>query len=77
MAGIRFNLDLFIPEAVYNSISATKKTAIRDRIRELKSYAVKINEGEVNEEMTVRAMFHICHHDESPGEDCSLTEQEI
>lgn len=64
MAGIRFNLDLFIPEAVYSAIPAAKKTAIRDRIRELKALAVRINEGQPNEEATVRAVFHTCRHDE-------------
>lgn len=68
MSGIRFQLDLFIPEGTYNAIPASKKTAIRDRIRELKSYAVKINEGQPNEEATIRAVFHICRHDE--GKSC-------
>ena len=64
MAGLRFNLDLFIPEAVYNSIPATRKTAIRHIIRELKSYAVNLNEGQVNEETTTKAVRHLCRHDE-------------
>ena len=68
MSFIRFSLDLAIPKKVYDSIPAAKKTAIRDRIRELKAYAVKINEGQVNEEMTVKASYHICHHD--TGEAC-------
>mgnify|MGYP001612237478 CR=1 FL=1 len=59
----RFMIDCAIPEAVYNAIPAAKKTAIRDRIRELKSYAIKINEGTPNEEMTVTAKWHKCHHD--------------
>lgn len=76
MAGIRFSLDLFIPEVVYNAIPIAKKVAIRDRIRELKAYAVKINEGQPNEELTVRAVFHKCYHDENPPRPCEL-EQEI
>ena len=64
MAGIRFNLDLFIPQAVYDAIPAAKKLAIRDRIRELKALAVKINKGLPNEEATVKATTHICRHDE-------------
>lgn len=63
MALIRFVLDLAIPEAVYNAIPVAKKTAIRDRIRELKALAVKINEGQANEEMTVKASYHKCYHD--------------
>ncbi len=76
MSGIRFSLDLFIPEIVYNSIPAVKKTVVRDRIRELKSYATKINEGKSNEEMTVRAVWHKCYHDEIPFKPCE-SEQEI
>ncbi len=74
MAYVRFILDLAIPEAIYNAIPAAKKTAIRDRIRELKALAVKINAGQANEEMTVKATFHICRHDE--GGVCG-PEQEI
>ena len=59
----RFNLDLAIPEAAYNAIPAATQTAIRDRIRELKALAVKINEGAANEEATVKAVWHKCHHD--------------
>ena len=64
MSGPRFNLDLFIPDAVWAAIPATKKAAIRDRIRELKAFAVKINAGQPNEEITVKASYHICRHDE-------------
>ncbi len=64
MALIRFQLDLAIPEDVYNAIPAAKKLAARDIIRELKALAVKINEGAANEEMTVTAKYHLCRHDE-------------
>ena len=64
----RFTLDLAIPENVYNAIPASAKTAIRDRIRDLKAYAVKINAGQPNEEMTVVAQWHKCYHDE--GKPC-------
>ena len=63
MSGVRFNLDLFIPEDLYAAIPVATKTAFRDRIRQLKALAVKINEGQVNEEMTVKAQWHRCHHD--------------
>jgi len=33
-------------------------------VRAMKSLAVKINEGKDNEEMTVKAAYHICRHDE-------------
>ncbi len=64
MALIRITLDLAIPEEVYNKIPAATKTAFRDRVRALKSLAVKINEGQSNEEMTVVAKWHRCLHDE-------------
>jgi hypothetical protein len=63
MALIRFSLDLAIPEAAYNAIPAAKKLAVRDGIRDLKALAVKINAGQPNEEMTVKAVWHKCHHD--------------
>jgi len=70
----RFTLDLAIPENVYNSIPAAKKTAARDAIRALKALAININAGQSNEEMTVRAVWHRCRHDE--GQPCD-PEQEI
>ena len=76
MALIRFQLDLAIPEAVYNAIPVAKKLAVRDTIRELKALAVKINAGKPNGEMTVRAVWHKCYHDEVPTKPCE-TEVEI
>jgi len=70
MALIRFSLDLAIPEVTYNAIPTAKKLAVRDAIRDLKALAVKINEGLPNEEMTVRAVMHKCHHD--TGQACEL-----
>ena len=76
MAGIRFGLDLFIPEAVYNAIPVAKKLAIRDRIRELKALAVKVNSGKPTEELTIRATYHKCYHDEDINKPCD-PEQDI
>ena len=70
----RFTLDLAIPELVFDSISDTKKKAFRNAVRAIKAYAVKINQGAANEEMTVKAVFHKCHHDN--GETCE-PEQEM
>ena len=70
MALIRFQLDLAIPEVVYNAIPAAKKLAARNAIRDLKALAVKINVGQPNEEMTVNAVWHRCLHDESPSGPC-------
>ncbi len=64
MSLIRFNLDLAIPETVYNALPLTKKVAARDAIRDLKALAVKINAEKPNEEMTIKATMHRCHHDE-------------
>ncbi len=75
MSLIRFQLDLAIPEDVYNAIPAAKKQAVRDAIRALKVLAVKINEGSPNEEITVRAVWHRCTHDEVIPQPC--VEQEI
>ena len=63
MALIRFQLDLAIPESVYNAIPTATKTAFRDRVRALKALAVKINAGAANEEASVKATWHTCHHD--------------
>ena len=71
----RFQLDLAIPSAVYDSIPSAKKLAIRDRIRELKALAVTINEGKDTEEMTVKATWHKCYHDEIPTKPCEPEEE--
>lgn len=59
----RFNIQLAIPEKVFNKIPNTRKLAFRDEVRAMKALAVKINAGKDNEEMTVKATWHICHHD--------------
>ena len=74
MAFIRFRLDLAIPQSVFNNIPVARKLAFRDEVRALKALAVKINEGLPEEEMTVKASYHTCHHD--TGEACE-SEQEI
>ena len=64
MALIRFMLDLAIPEATFNAIPQVTKDAFKDRIRAMKALAVKINAGSPNEEMTVKATWHKCYHDQ-------------
>ena len=71
----RFNLDLAIPEAVFDKISQAKKQTFVKIVREMKALAVKINEGLPNEEITVRAVWHRCHHD--TGDRPCETEEEI
>ena len=70
----RFMLDLAIPSAVFDSISDNNKQKFRNAVRILKSYAVKINEGADNEEVTIKASWHKCYHDE--GKPCEA-ENEI
>ena len=63
MSLIRFSLDLAIPSAVFAAIPAARKAAFRDEVRALKALAVRINAGQGNEEMSVKASVHVCHHD--------------
>ncbi len=71
----RCNIQLAIPKAVYDALPAAKKTAARDAIRGLKALSVKINAGQPNEEMTVKASWHWCTHNEDNPQPC--VEQEI
>ena len=73
MAMWRCNIQLAIPEDVFNKIPLARKIAFRDEVRALKNLAVKINEGLANEEMTVTAQWHICHHDTK--EECEPTHE--
>lgn len=74
MPFVRLVLDLAVPKAVYDALPAAQKAAFRDRILEMKALAVKINQGQPNEEATVRAVWHLCNHDQ--GLPCG-PEQEI
>ena len=76
MSLIRLNLDLAIPKTVYDAIPLAKKQAFKQAVLDMKAYAVKINEGLPNEEMTVKATYHQCFHDETPPKPCEA-EQEI
>ncbi|KKM75340.1 hypothetical protein LCGC14_1391180 [marine sediment metagenome] len=75
MALIRFRLDLAIPEAIFNRIPTARKKAFRDEVRAAKSVAVKIKEGQPNEENAMVAVWHKCYHDE--GNRACDPEQEI
>lgn len=67
MSYIRFTLDLAIKQPIPAALSA-KLPIIKAAVRELKGFAEKINAGKVDEEMTVKATYHICRHDE--GKPC-------
>ena len=71
----RFTVDIAIPSVTYEAIPIATKTAFRDSVRALKALAVKINEGKPNEEVTIRAVWHKCHHD-TDDKSCEA-EQEI
>ncbi len=62
MPYLRFTLDLAIPQPLPPALVAALPT-IRQGIKDLKAYAAKINAGKANEEMTVKATYHICNHD--------------
>jgi len=83
MPGLRFTLDLYIPEDPNGTLVAgvkiptalaTRIPAIRQAIQDFKSYATRINVGKPGEELTVKATYHVCHHD--TGETCE-PEQDI
>ena len=63
MSYLRFNLDVAIKQPIPETLK-NKLPIIRSHVRDLKSYASKINEGTPNEEMTVKATYHVCRHDE-------------
>ncbi len=62
MSYLRFTLDVAVKQPLPAALQ-TALPAIRQKIRDLKAYASKINEGQPNEEMTVKTKYHICHHD--------------
>lgn len=79
MAGLRFQLDLYVDEDPTGTLVAGVKIptalagkipVIRDAIRVLKSCASKINEGKDNEEATITAKYHVCYHNEVPPKPC-------
>ena len=76
MALERIDIQLAIPEDVWAIIPLARKKAFRDEIRAMRAFAVKINEGLVNEEMTVTAKRHTCHHDE-PGNTILCTDTTV
>jgi len=75
MSGLRIRQEIFIPEdpdGVFVSQLGIKLPsevaqylpAYVKETRRIKKYAAKINEGQPNEEMTVKAKWHICYHNE-------------
>ena len=62
MALRRFDIQLAIPEDIYNAIPEAKKLAFINMVRELKIKAVKINAGKPNVELP-ETTWHRCYHD--------------
>ena len=73
MSHLRFTLDLAVKQPIPAALQNALPT-IRNKVRQLKSYAEKINAGQPNEELSVRATYHVCHHD--TGEPCE-EEQDV
>lgn len=59
----RFQIDLAIPEAVFDAIPSTQKQELRNAVRAFKALSVKINPGQLNEELTDTATWHRCYND--------------
>lgn len=64
MAGRMIDIKLFIPEGVFTKIPLERKQAFANEVRALKALSIKLNEGRVDEEMTVKATMRLCYHDE-------------
>lgn len=85
MAGLRFSVDVFVPEVkdgtmvsgvMIPTALAAKIPAIMQALKDLKAYASGINIGKANEELAMRASFHRCTHDENINLPCEK-EREI
>jgi len=75
MSLIRIQIDLAIPsEVAQKPVVKAKLLELYALIKLVKTYSIKINEGKDNEEMTIKAVWHMCKHDE--GMSCE-PEQEI
>ena len=63
MAGTRVKIDLFFADKTPQQVNQ-ENPQLLPAIKAAKKKASKINEGKKNEEMTVRAAFHICRHED-------------
>jgi len=69
MSGTRVRIDLFFKDKTPLQVNADFPQLL-PIIKAAKAKASKINEGKDNEEMTVRAGYHTCYHDEIPPKPC-------
>ena len=69
MAGTRVQIDLYFEGKTPEQVK-TEFPQLFPIIRAAKKKASRINEGLTNEEMTVKATYHICFHDEPSNVPC-------
>lgn len=67
MSSIRFNLDLSIPEPLPKELEE-RLFEIQETLKFLQSFSSEINQEGINKEVTTRAVYHRCFHDE--GKPC-------
>ena len=75
MAGIRLNLDFYFDKMTIEQVKAAYP-ALFTEIKKAKGSTSIINAGKDNEEKTVRAVYHVCYHNEKDMKPCE-PEQEI
>ena len=63
MAGTRLSVDFFFDGMTPQQVKEAFPQLL-PAIKASKAKASKINEGKDNEEMTVRAIYHICRHED-------------
>jgi len=71
---VRFRIDLAIPKSDWDDAPAGQRNKIRLDILDIKSRALKINQGKQNEEDTIMAKWHVCRHEFG---DCPCIEIDI
>ncbi len=69
MSGTRVQIDLYFKDKTLAQVNSAFPQLLTS-IKTAKAKASRINEGKVNEEMTVMAKYHVCHHDEVPVRPC-------
>jgi len=67
MSGTRVQIDLYFDGKTPAEVNRAFPELL-PAIKKAKAKASKINAGKENEEMTVKASYHICRHDE--GKPC-------
>jgi len=64
MAGTRVQIDLFFKDKTLQQVNKDFPELL-PIIRKAKAKASIINKGKPNEELTIKATYHICRHDEN------------